>query len=422
MAQGITLRGVAVLPAQAGVVRPRAMVGRMFLRAPRAGGGGPTYFKPRPSAHLCSPRRRGWSVRAGLYGSIRGVLPAQAGVVRSHTTRPRRTRGAPRAGGGGPRLVMDEALYLSCSPRRRGGSGQISAHVAGDNVLPAQAGVVRAVTRARQGPTGAPRAGGGGPRRPGCRCRSGWCSPRRRGWSAGGALDVDVRPVLPAQAGVVRCRRCWPPLVTRAPRAGGGGPLAEQLGWRVIACSPRRRGWSDPRRDDGAAHCVLPAQAGVVQFADEWSGNSAECSPRRRGWSVARDHQPRRTQVLPAQAGVVRRAASRRRRSSSAPRAGGGGPLLGGGHRATPACSPRRRGWSDVQLSGQPEGAVLPAQAGVVRCATGPPSGFRGSPRAGGGGPPSVARGLAFALFSLHRRGWSGQSQACSNRGCVLPR
>ncbi len=73
----------AVLPAQAGVDRT-ATAFRLSARcAPRAGGGGPGVLLVPVALVLCSPRRRGWTAPDGPGFVMTKVLPAQAGVDRA---------------------------------------------------------------------------------------------------------------------------------------------------------------------------------------------------------------------------------------------------------------------------------------------------------------------------------------------------
>jgi len=430
-----------VLPAQAGVVRATATLPYGRVGAPRAGGGGPSLVITSSRRSVCSPRRRGWSVGRTDRGYRPGVLPAQAGVVRRRRAARHPRRRAPRAGGGGPRDAAPEETPPLCSPRRRGWSGVSDIRPAVPLVLPAQAGVVRGRRDRRRDPVRAPRAGGGGPRAPGLCESSPECSPRRRGWSVDADRAGTAGLVLPAQAGVVRTRTSTANRRDRAPRAGGGGPWEADASWLAVPCSPRRRGWSVREERHHIEPFVLPAQAGVVRwsacrpgrnarapraggggpFTTGSSAISGRCSPRRRGWSDALWLDSTAGAVLPAQAGVVRSPGTWTRNASSAPRAGGGGPLLAPRRRGWRPCSPRRRGWSALADSPASEFVVLPAQAGVVRSA--PTSDPRrcGAPRAGGGGPSWPGQTGTGTQCSPRRRGWSVRRAHSGEQLCVLP-
>ncbi len=251
------------------------------------------------------------------------------------------------------------------------------------------------------------------------------------------------------------------PGCSSSPRAGGGGPLADQAAEGREPFSPRRRGWSADPGSGVAPGLVLPAQAGVVRESpaadlehpgSPRAGGGGPCpsrprtgsrafSPRRRGWSDLVAPQRAEVQVLPAQAGVVRPLRPRLTRPWRSPRAGGGGPLVGVPEEILNAFSPRRRGWSVGQRPLPGGHGVLPAQAGVVRRATGPTPSACCSPRAGGGGPPRRAPrrpavrspraggggpilmvlAMGSVAFSPRRRGWSVERTAVTMVCSVLP-
>jgi len=219
---------------------------------------------------------------------------------------------------------------------------------------------------------------------------------------------------------------------TRSPRAGGGGPGPWGSGGVCSGFSPRRRGWSVHEIPRGRGLDVLPAQAGVVRRegrqGEDGRGSpraggggpsgsatslpSGRFSPRRRGWSGGCTRLAATGRVLPAQAGVVRRSWWFELRSSSSPRAGGGGPRTDGQGVRQGQFSPRRRGWSVPPGRDPSRGLVLPAQAGVVRRARCPGGVPGSSPRAGGGGPLTVAGRASWRVFSPRRRGWSSPGKA----------
>ena len=202
--------------------------------------------------------------------------------------------------------------------------------------------------------------------------------PRRRGWSERVRLGRPWAVVLPAQAGVVRCRRRRSRSAGRSSRAGGGGPHRTAPGRLAALFFPRRRGWSAGRLVPTSGRPVLPAQAGVV---------------RRR-----RDALPARL-VLPAQAGVVRGRSSVGLGPSGSSRAGGGGPHVEG-RRGSTGRSSRAGGGGPL-----PDAPVV-ERHGSSRAGGGGPTECpdrRGSSRAGGGGPD----GAGGAGVLPRRRGWS---------------
>ncbi len=238
-----------MLPADAGVVRPRGRSPPGRTGAPRRRGGGPDHRRVVHGLHL--------------------VLPADAGVVR----RGRRTSGhrlrAPRRRGGGPLGARGITNAVLCSPPTRGWSGRHQVRAPRDRVLPADAGVVQprrlGLTLYRR----APRRRGGGPTTAAHQPSDRMCSPPTRGWSVHLREAVGRDRVLPADAGVVRTGLA--PWLTWgcAPRRRGGGPVVTVLKTEGLVCSPPTRGWSVTGQTPRTLDRVLPADAGVVR---SWRG------------------------------------------------------------------------------------------------------------------------------------------------------
>src|SRR5690606_22222483 len=116
------LRRVAVLPARAGVVRRRSRFMVLRRGSPRASGGGPAEAQGIVAWAVFSPRERGWSAPSVSRGCSAGVLPARAGVVRPRPFPGERGNGSPRASGGGPAAPIPRGEGERFSPRERGWS------------------------------------------------------------------------------------------------------------------------------------------------------------------------------------------------------------------------------------------------------------------------------------------------------------
>ena len=220
----------SVLPARAGMVPLRACFGRRTRCAPRASGDGPGYGFNGRWLQLCSPRERGWSRGGSRRRTRRGVLPARAGMVRPRPAAARSGWGAPRASGDGPADQVAALLKQSCSPRERGWSLAQRVVARDGGVLPARAGMVPHRQLAIEVADGAPRASGDGPRPAGPAPTPCSCSPRERGWSRVEHDHSAHVGVLPARAGMVPSgcgrRRRRP----SAPRASGDGPARKVSG------------------------------------------------------------------------------------------------------------------------------------------------------------------------------------------------
>ncbi len=359
---------------------------------PRAGGVGPTWDEPALVPPWSSPRRRGWSRAVPAAAIPADVVPAQAGLVHHRSTSGTRSLCRPRAGGVGPTARQRLWTKSGSSPRRRGwsaGQPQGSLNV---SVVPAQAGLVprwpgRCTRRPRR-----PRAGGVGPAAPAGEVLFSQSSPRRRGWSLRPGRRLARGEVVPAQAGLVRAVHGQRPGGQRRPRAGGVGPSPIlRRGWKSWS-SPRRRGWSGPGDLELLRRCRRPRAGGVGPCWQLPWANQSRSSPRRRGWSPGEPAAERSADVVPAQAGLVPRRTRGRTICRCRPRAGGVGPShrATGPHHV--ASSPRRRGWSGERLTWHTSGLVVPAQAGLVPAARARPRGRRCRPRVGGAGSTKTPR------------------------------
>ena len=337
----------AVLPAQAGVFLDDQDLVTDDERPPRAGGGLPPSAITGKLGIESSPRRRGSSLRPNGGGSLRDVLPAQAGVFPSYDVFPGPLIRPPRAGGGLPAMSLAQMKALTSSPRRRGSSGYAGDRRGAGRVLPAQAGVFQRFASSRRRSPSPPRAGGGLPYVGHSTYLVKASSPRRRGSSGLQPRHDLPRLVLPAQAGVFRGDSSWRCRSSGPPRAGGGLPVSGGISSRTTLSSPRRRGSSPGRGLGDRLPGVLPAQAGVFQRgclplslrrSPPRAGGGlpdrgayliglSESSPRRRGSSGALAGRGPASAVLPAQAGVFRGGGSSRRSGTGPPRAGGGLPL-----------------------------------------------------------------------------------------------
>ncbi len=266
----------AVVPAQAGVFRTATAPRAPTSRGPRAGGGVPAWRVDLLNEVGWSPRRRGCSDEAAAHRQDPDVVPAQAGVFRAQGQPETPHSRGPRAGGGVPRENRSTMVRPLWSPRRRGCSASHHAQPGVAGVVPAQAGVFRSRPVRTAGREGGPRAGGGVPLTwEGASALVLW-SPRRRGCSVFNQMNDFYDAVVPAQAGVFRACAPSRPRACRGPRAGGGVPLSTAASACGSSWSPRRRGCSAGDAEHEQAGSVVPAQAGVFRCrlhrADDTSG------------------------------------------------------------------------------------------------------------------------------------------------------
>ena len=239
----------AVLPAHAGVSRPRHAPRLQPPRAPRPRGGQSRTGYRRRLGPGCSPPTRGSVVCDGPRRGDRDVLPAHAGVSRRR--RPRRCRhaSAPRPRGG--QSVAYDQMWFTPD----GG------------VLPAHAGVSRMYSSAISPRSSAPRPRGGQSATARATARRRACSPPTRGSVALTGSACPARTVLPAHAGVSRRMLTRRPKTVRAPRPRGGQSIVDTTPDGDTLCSPPTRGSVAVPAAPAWGVAVLPAHAGVSRSA-----------------------------------------------------------------------------------------------------------------------------------------------------------
>ncbi len=197
-------RSAPVVPARAGVFRPRRCRGLEGWSRPRTRGGVPACDSWRASPVRSSPHARGCSPHAARFVFEAAVVPARAGVFRSPTCRCPTSTGRPRTRGGVPVAVTVEGLADGSSPHARGCSAARSDDGLGRTVVPARAGVFRVRPREVPGEGRRPRTRGGVPRHEVAAVLAGRSSPHARGCSADTGTCWQAGRVVPARAGVFR--------------------------------------------------------------------------------------------------------------------------------------------------------------------------------------------------------------------------
>ncbi len=228
--------------------------------------------------------------------------------------------------------------------------------------------------------------------------KRGGCSPRPRGWSRDPRRERQPRRVLPAPAGMVPWSAWRRGGFRRAPRARGDGPHHVMINDGRTGCSPRPRGWSQPRLRHVEDPVVLPAPAGMVPGAAS-DRRSGSCAARARG------DGPRNTSP------------SRGRRG--APRARGDGPFKPVFSDTLGRCSPRLRGWSPCAVLPDRLASVLPVTAGAVPAPSHSMRTGGGVPPARGSSPGPRARCLLLPVVPLPAVGdVPASGSACSRAPC----
>ena len=200
----MTLNGIAIVPAHAGVYRSRWSSRRRTAHRPRARGGVPLSPHCSRAQRTSSPRTRGCTAAAGAKDEGPDIVPAHAGVYRSHGVSASRWNHRPRARGGVPSIRLDEFYRTLSSPRTRGCTGERSQEDEAGAIVPAHAGVYRVAGCDSRLPPHRPRARGGVPILPPGSTISLRSSPRTRGCTDRDDVRRRIPPIVPAHAGVYR--------------------------------------------------------------------------------------------------------------------------------------------------------------------------------------------------------------------------
>ena len=295
---------VAVVPARAGIFRPRLSRFAVTMRRPRTRG-------DLPLAGLAlwsSPPSRGSPSQNRPGRHERPVIPARAG--------------SPSAG----RSSCTATNVSSRHARARGSSHRVELGPRGHGVVPARAGIFR--TR-RTHPKSRPRRRRTRGDLPGPQklTAQGWASsPHARESSWLVCEDELSENVLPARAGIFHARAAAGRVLIRRPRTRGNLPGAALFIRISGKSSPHARGSSSSRRRGHRAGRVVPARAGIFHGRGRL-GRHLRRRPRTRGdlpqfrrcWIVSASSSPharesscravssdRRVGVVPACAGIFR--------------------------------------------------------------------------------------------------------------------
>jgi len=115
------------------------------------------------------------------------------------------------------------------------------------------------------------------------------CSPRARGWTEPRRAAIRIARRVP------RVRGDGPPAVVASaitlavfPACAGMDRWSASRTRARARCSPRARGWTAPGHGGGVRRAVFPACAGMDRITGPTAIALSTCSPRARGWTVGR--------------------------------------------------------------------------------------------------------------------------------------
>ncbi len=197
--------GGVLVPAHAGVTRPRSRCGRRAWPRPRTCGGYPSSSTPRNSRPYSSPHMRGLPEWLKESSTHMPLVPAHAGVTRPSNDRPSHDEPRPRTCGGYPRGIRVADGAPTSSPHMRGLPGMPPAFACLRRLVPAHAGVTRGKVGLRVPPVPRPRTCGGYPPTGSWLRTTSISSPHMRGLPAMARIRQPHLRLVPAHAGVTRC-------------------------------------------------------------------------------------------------------------------------------------------------------------------------------------------------------------------------
>ncbi len=313
------------------------------------------------------------------------VVPARAGIFPSRRSAAWCCSGRPRPRGDLPPANVLLAIEQGSSPPARGSSSlDLHARV-GEIVVPARAGIFPVDTTSSQASICRPRPRGDLPYVLTGSTTSVASSPPARGSSDRGVLPDVGRGVVPARAGIFPGPGHSSSLEGCRPRPRGDLPWGARLGEQPGVSSPPARGSSSVTAGQDAAQGVVPARAGIFRCrpvfhlrvcrrprprgdlppAPRRSAASMTSSPPARGSSWIERKTRIRTRVVPARAGIFPLTTRIPALSARRPRPRGDLPGTVNGTGVDRLSSPPARGSSILVVKGAMMAWVVPARAGI---------------------------------------------------------
>ncbi|KXS37978.1 MAG: hypothetical protein AWU55_1918 [Halomonadaceae bacterium T82-2] len=392
---------------------------------PRACGDRHTIEHSPPSAGGLSPRLRGSAFSGFSLAVVTRVIPAPAGIGTPTQRNRCPSPGYPRACGDRMVALTHGSPDCGLSPRLRGSDPDAAGRDRRRRVIPAPAGIGQLVTQVLAEPAGYPRACGDRDTLKKSYWNERGLSPRLRGSDLIDRLEAGRRRVIPAPAGIGPERTMREDSVAGYPRACGDRFPVMALNASTAGLSPRLRGSESHGISRKSDDRVIPAPAGIgiPCRCDHLAraGYPRACgdrhhlvleaqlrcglSPRLRGSGRGNPPSGSACRVIPAPAGIGRCAAQRPGRTTGYPRACGDRLPLAPVASFRCGLSPRLRGSDTPASIPLAPFRVIPAPAGI-----GPDSMTwaphqAGYPRACGDRPPARFARLADCGLSPRLRG-----------------
>ena len=153
-------RQSGIIPAHAGLTGPHTLASTLGRDHPRACGAHPMEFSNLQVGEGSSPRMRGSHERHRLMPHDAGIIPAHAGLTRPRDQPGRPPRDHPRACGAHRWKATRADCSPGSSPRMRGSRRGTHRHESGWGIIPAHAGLTVQVHRSQSDSQDHPRACG----------------------------------------------------------------------------------------------------------------------------------------------------------------------------------------------------------------------------------------------------------------------
>ena len=254
---------VAVSPALAGMDPPRSPGSCTWTCFPRTRGDGPSRLRRVLSVSRFPPHSRGWTQEeAGILHET-GVSPALAGMDRPRRRGHVRRGGFPRTRGDGPFSEVDILYAMRFPPHSRGWTRCGARLRTAQHVSPALAGMDPSGFMAARTIMCFPRTRGDGPVSASSSSAGGTFPPHSRGWTHPAVIDLSLRGVSPALAGMDPTVHVDELEVLGFPRTRGDGPPSSHPAAPSFRFPPHSRGWTAELADHLRADAVSPALAGM---------------------------------------------------------------------------------------------------------------------------------------------------------------
>ena len=256
--------GHGIIPAHAGLTRPRSWMIACLRDHPRACG---AHFQHLPqSRHVIgsSPRMRGSQLVKESAHKYDGIIPAHAGLTSNRHRPACWIWDHPRACGAHFSLACTRHRMVGSSPRMRGSPSRGCTREQFSGIIPAHAGLTVTATRLHASMRDHPRACGAHRRRSRSRMVPSGSSPRMRGSPRSSLTSPRSVGIIPAHAGLTLPKFLELLLSGDHPRACGAHfPLLRALRY-FVGSSPRMRGSLSSSLFLSSAAGIIPAHAGLT--------------------------------------------------------------------------------------------------------------------------------------------------------------